>query len=59
MNELNGMVLEILDLRKCPISELPALQKMTSLRELTVEPEKLSKGQLKMIPEWVDLKFED
>lgn len=57
MNQLNGMTLTSLDIRDCDISELPALQKMTSLRKIKIKPNQLNAAQLLMIPEGVELKY--
>lgn len=53
ISQLNGMSLAGLDLRGTAITELPLLQKMTSLREITIRPGQLSSAQVKMIAEGV------
>ena len=59
MRQLNGMTLERLDLRGSAISELPALQEITSLVEIKVQPGQLNSKQQKMISDRVDLKLEE
>jgi len=49
LNQLDGLSLVTLDLRNAVFTELPALQKMTTLRKLTVNPGQIGTSRRKLI----------
>lgn len=55
LNYLDGLDLLYLDIRQTPVKNLAPLSRMTSLRELIVEPQQFSDAQLEQVPSFIEI----